>query len=474
MRDILFIRLLALPTADATAEHTPVEWLVRSSVGSEARCTTPRRTSLLAAATEAKQRQVVVIAPDSAVLLTQTVLPPRSGGKVSQIVPFLLEDQLAEDIHQSHFALGKATRQASGNRLPVAVVSDELMQQWQLLFTEASLSVDALVPAPLCLEQVDHEISVLIDSQNAWVRSAANAGYFCDLAILPTLLHGTVADADAEQQSHLAKDNNHAANSDQPTSHSIAISSTQLSDEEKTTVNRVLNQISVDLKATSMTPAEHEPASDPTANQPTVDVELNAERYPDSFTALANGWRPSVINLLQGDYHQNAGSAVHLKAWSIAAGFLLLLGAVATLYQFIQVNQLDERNAVLTSEINRIFLTVLPNSTNVDARAQVQQALNQRFPANSTDTSFLQTYQSIVTELAKQQSGNAKIVVQQLRWQNNRMELELRLPDVQIAEQLKTTIAQQTSHTVSIASVSAISGGYKVKLNIATVAAESS
>ena len=48
-----------------------------------------------------------VLVPGTDALLAEPVLPLKSGAKLAQVVPFALEEQLATDVEDLHFAVGK-------------------------------------------------------------------------------------------------------------------------------------------------------------------------------------------------------------------------------------------------------------------------------------------------------------------------------------------------------------------------------
>src|SRR5687768_14963271 len=66
-------------------------------------------------------RRVAVIVPATAVLVTESDAPARSAAKLAQVIPFALEERVADEIENLHFAIGE--RAADTGRVPVAVVT---------------------------------------------------------------------------------------------------------------------------------------------------------------------------------------------------------------------------------------------------------------------------------------------------------------------------------------------------------------
>src|SRR4051812_21237323 len=67
-----------------------------------------------------QERRITVLVPGQQVLLTAIDIPAKQRRHISRILPFLVEEQLAEDIALLHLARG--TQSAEQASLPVAVV----------------------------------------------------------------------------------------------------------------------------------------------------------------------------------------------------------------------------------------------------------------------------------------------------------------------------------------------------------------
>ena len=94
--------LLRLPRT--LQEHAT--WLVVDARG--AAVGPPQGGPLSLAAPRAAGRHVVVLVPGTEVLLAQPELPPaKAGARLQQLVAYALEEQLAEDIDELHFAIGR-------------------------------------------------------------------------------------------------------------------------------------------------------------------------------------------------------------------------------------------------------------------------------------------------------------------------------------------------------------------------------
>jgi general secretion pathway protein L len=98
MADWLLLRLPRAPALFAS-------WVVVDSHGAPIEA--PSSGKLEGAVAAAAGRHVCVLVPGTDVLLLEPELPAKVGTKLAQIVPYALEEQLADDIDDLHFAIGK-------------------------------------------------------------------------------------------------------------------------------------------------------------------------------------------------------------------------------------------------------------------------------------------------------------------------------------------------------------------------------
>jgi general secretion pathway protein L len=128
--------LLRLPHAGAEL----ATWLVVDARG--APVSPPQSGPLALAAARAPGRRVCLLVGGAEVLLAEPEVPFKAGAKLPQLVPYALEEHLAEDIEDLHFALGK--RSAESTRVPVAVVARSLLDGWLAELRGAGIEPDAV------------------------------------------------------------------------------------------------------------------------------------------------------------------------------------------------------------------------------------------------------------------------------------------------------------------------------------------
>ena len=151
MAEFLVIRL------GRTADDV-VEWIAVDNNGT--RRGAPAGGSLQQAAEDIGGRSVIVLVPATDVITTTVRIPIRGGARLRAALPFALEESLAEDVENLHFASG--TRRDDG-QLPVAVVSRETMEGWVADLAAVGIDPDQVVPDIYGLARIPGTLSLLVD-----------------------------------------------------------------------------------------------------------------------------------------------------------------------------------------------------------------------------------------------------------------------------------------------------------------------
>ena len=102
-----------------------VSWVVLDSAGQ--RLSPVAYGSLAEAAGEAANRRVLLLVPGLDAVCSRAAVPVTSAARLRQMLPYSLEDTVAEDVDSLHFAAGAAD--ASG-RVPVTMVTHRRMESW--------------------------------------------------------------------------------------------------------------------------------------------------------------------------------------------------------------------------------------------------------------------------------------------------------------------------------------------------------
>jgi len=115
---------------------------------------------------------IVLVAAD-AVLLTRASVPSKQLRQIMQAVPFVVEEQIASDVEDCHFAIGE---RLEGGDISVAVINHDLMSGWC-----ETLKAGGFKPALMLVDvlQVPWSggVSLLVDGPRLLMRTGPSCGY---------------------------------------------------------------------------------------------------------------------------------------------------------------------------------------------------------------------------------------------------------------------------------------------------------
>lgn len=398
MRETLYIRLAA--RADDEVEF--------GLSGIDGRLARSEKGSLERALDAASGRRLVLFVPAAEVRLTQATVPARQTSKVLQALPYLLEDQVAEDVDLLHFAIGP--RQTDDSH-PVAVVAHQRMEQWLSPIRARGLQVEALVPESLALP-LEPEASCwhgLADGDEALVRAGAWSGFVCSLDDLPTYL--LLADP---QRAHRLR---------------LRITGSNTSDWTR-----------LDW------PLELFPG------------------VPSPLIALSATYRPETsINLLQGAYANGRDLGKLWRPWRLAAAlavaWILTAGLALGLDTWRLNAELKRQNEANVARFQQLF----PTETRiVDLSAQLDQQLRALTGGGGARGVF-----PLLESLTQALAATPGLRLTGLQYRDGSLFLSLVAPDLQGLEQLRNWFASNPGAALEVQSANAEAGGAQIRARLA-------
>ncbi|MGQ0501207.1 MAG: type II secretion system protein GspL [Panacagrimonas sp.] len=402
MRETLYIRLGAAPDADVEFGVAPAEF---HTLGT-------RRGPLGEALKLGAGRRLIVLVPGADVRLSAARVPAKQAAKVLQALPYVLEDQVADDIETLHFAIGP--RQDDGSH-PVAIVSRARMEQWLAPFRAQLLRPELLVPDTLALAAPAGETqwSALAEtdpagSEQVLVRNGPWSGFSCAAEDLAPYL--TIADP-----------------------------------EKAGTLK---------LSVTGDNRADWSRFEWPVVLMP---------GHRTGLSALAAQLRPEQsINLLQGSYAQSRDLDRLWKPWRMAAGLALLWIAVAVTRFSIDTARLSSELARQDEANVARFQQLFPDQTRVvDLSAQLDQQL--RALAGGAGAGGPLALLEVLTQ-SLQASPGLKITGMQFR--EGALFLSMTASDLQMLEKLQNWHAGQTGTRFDVQSANAEAEGVQIRARL--------
>lgn len=356
---------------------------------------------MLQAAEAVDERVVVAVVPGSWVTLTSVELPPRlSRRQALRATPFTLEDHLADDVEALHFAVGPV--EADGRR-PVAVITRERMGLVVEGLESVGLRASAVVPEPLALPVNDLGWTVLLDGGWAVVRRGAFGGF-----ALETELLGLMFEADGEQ----------------------ALGTGEAGEPAPTVVYACPG---AEALPPMPRPAEHRDCESP-------------------VMVFRTGVGEPALNLLQGEYSPQEKLRGHWRVWRGAAILAVLALALQFGVRSAEYAALrGEVDGLLTQQAE-LYRASFPDAQRVvNPRVQMENRLRGLGQGDvGTDQSFLRLVKVAGLAIA----GREGVEINGLSYRGNRLDLELRVTNIQTLDGVKRAIEADGGTQAEILSAS--------------------
>ncbi|EAQ31406.1 type II secretion system protein GspL [Idiomarina baltica] len=146
--------LIRLPASDAEPR---ISWLIWQPSGAEVIASGELNdpAELTQLTEQAKRCQVTLLCPGQAISMRKVTIPNSGKRHLDKLIPYALEDELADDIDSLHFAW--AENGIKEGQIPVAVVRHSEMQQWQQWLAAAHLEADEWAVDYLMLPEPESE-----------------------------------------------------------------------------------------------------------------------------------------------------------------------------------------------------------------------------------------------------------------------------------------------------------------------------
>jgi general secretion pathway protein L len=388
MAEVVVVRLLA----PASPDGPTAEWLTMESSGArrgDVQAGDPASAAALSAG-----RRVLVLVPGTDTLLAEPALPLRSGAKLAQIVPFALEEHLASDVEDLHFAVGKREARAG---TPVTVVSHERMQAWRTMLANSGLAVDAFYAETAALPETPNGVTLLIDGGRVYVRREGSPGAVLDVEPLIEALQLSLASGD-EAREHVT----------------IYVSE-----------------------------ADYERERDLLEGLREFTASLQLKLLPDGPLPLfaANVQKRAPVNLLQGRYASKTKLHVSFAPWryaAILAGVFFATHLGLKAWQYFHLRTAEVR---LDGEITQVFQQAMPGAPAPEpeaARKQMELRLAQ-LRGSAPVSGMMITLATLGEALEKTPDAN----IEALSYRNNVTDLRVLAPSVDALDRIRQVAAER-------------------------------
>lgn len=182
--------IIRIPPAGPGIDPDMVSWLLRDEQGAGE----VQHGSLDEAAPLAPGNRVTVLVPGLHFVLAAAEVPTQNRQRLLKALPFLLEDQLVDDVETLHFALGE---KRNDGRIHAAVVQATVVAGWLERLHRFNISPHAMIPDMLALPLQPDRWWIAREEDHYLIRTDRESGYYCEGDNVLTVLEALLLEHDA-------------------------------------------------------------------------------------------------------------------------------------------------------------------------------------------------------------------------------------------------------------------------------------
>ncbi len=394
----------------------------------------------------ARGKKVSILIDAHFTTLESVSVPSKNRAKQLLAVPFAMEDLLAEDIDDTHFALGKSgsgkpktdksagasdsaddndiaqeinlSAKPEGNTVPVIAIKRSLLQDTLTRFNQHQIHPEIITADSIALPGDPSQWCVLLDEDSALIKTDYLQAHSCDRENLPVILQALL---DQHEQKPGTITYYHKA--------------------DDTDAETMLDDLEIELQ-----------------------IKPYQTHALEIFIQHLNDAPP--LNLLQGEFaiRSNAGGIAWLQPWKAAASVAALWMVLHLTYASVISTQLEDSNAELTKQIEREFKRAIPDARKmVNMQKRVGRRLNELKAASSgsKEAGFLE----ILSKVSPIFKNNDKLNIKAAIFRNNYIDIDLTAKTLQDIEQVKDRLAE-VSGIKTVLSTSVEKGKVKGRLRL--------
>ncbi|MEZ8734994.1 type II secretion system protein GspL [Vibrio sp. 10N.239.312.D08] len=384
MSEFLTVRLSSEP-------QSPVQWLVWSTSQQEVIASGELSSweQLDELTPYAEKRSCIALLPGNECLIKRVEIPKGAARQFDSMLPFLLEDEVAQDIEDLHLTiLDKDATHAT-----VCGVDREWLKQALDLFREANIIFRKVLPDTLAVPFEEQGISALQIDQHWLLRQSNYQAVSINEAWLAMFLQSDWVALDDEEQS--------------PT----IFSYTALPSDD------------VQLQS---------------------GIEWQAKPAELVMSLLSQQAITSGVNLLTGTFKTKSSFSKYWRVWQKVAIAACLLVAVIVTQQALKVQQYEAQAEAYRTESERIFRSVLPGKQRIPTVSYLKRQMNDEAKkyGGSGDGDSLLGWLALLPETLGQVKA---IEVNSIRYDGNRSEvrLEAKSTDFQYFETARVKLEEK-------------------------------
>ncbi len=418
MAEFLVIRLGADENAHAS-------WIAVDDAGT--RRTPPVMGPLEEALKDVGDREVIVLVPAGETSTLSCDLPAK-GARLRAALPFALEEQVADEIENLHFAPGP--RRAAGD-LPVVVVAHARMDAWLARLREAGIRPARMIPEDHGLAVVPNTLSMLVAEDQVVFNNGSDLAFVMQGvtpidALMAAGIPGEEGLTDAATES-----GRHLLVYCEPTDE-------QRFAEQWSGLRQYLDSVDIHLLPDGV--------------------------LPRLAVTVASG---SGVNLLQGRYGESTDLGALVRPWRYVAMLLLALGVLGVAGKGIDYVRLTAEETALKEQFAAEYRKIRPDDTRevMDPLGTVTSIRRSFGAPGSAPAVFLPLLQQLATAM----QANKDADIQAISYRAGVVDVRLTAPDVATLDRIEKGISQSDRFNATIQSTDRVGDQVNSRIQIREV-----
>lgn len=400
----------------------PVSWIAVDDRGT--RRGKPGSGALVDAARNVRERLVIVLVPPTEVLTLSVELPAK-GSRLIAALPYALEDQVADDVEDLHFAPGK--RQPSG-ALAVAVVARQTLAGWLARLHEAGIQPTSIIAENHGLARTPNTLSLLVAEDQIYFNDGAELAFVIS-GMSPSeavVAAGAIGDADAQASKHLLVYCDAAVN--------------ERYEKDWALLRHELSSVDVNLLPDGI--------------------------LPRLAVTVASG---EGINLLHGRFGPKTEVAAMFRPWKYAAIFLLALGVVGVIGKAADFYRLSVEHTALQQQFAAEYRALRPGDSReiVDPVATVNSLRRSIGATGNAATIFLPS----LMQLAEALQQNDAAEVEAISYRAGVIDVRLNAPDISTLDRIVQAVNASGRFSASLQSADSVGDRVNSRIRISEAGA---
>lgn len=410
MSEYLVIRLGENP-------YQPVDWIAVDSSG--ATRGSPATGSLAEAKADIGAREVIVLVPSAEVLTTSVDIPIKSGAKLLAALPYALEEYLADDVDNLHFAAGP---KRSSGKTPVSVVNHERISAWIELLAEADINPSSIIADSYGLARIPGTISMLLADDQVFINDGSDIELVMqDVSPGDALAAIGALDIDTADDGNRSK-SGEESNAPTPPRHLLVYCEAENEERYQQDWSAMRQELD------------------------SVDVKLLAHGVmPRLAATVATG---AGINLLQGIYGPKKEYSGLIKQWKYAAILLLAFAVIGIAAKATDYYVLIRHETELQQRFNTEYQQILPGAPETNDPARVIESLKRRVGTVSSAPVFLQSME----QLSQAMQQNQEATIEAISYRAGVIDIRVTAPNVAMLDNIQKSVDRNGQFRATIQS----------------------